>query len=257
MLQNIQGFVIADTKKFPETSKRLNKMGFSSVNLFPAIIGKDVKENIKYKRNLLSYRAEHEIHSNKLREAHSSMPSWGGVGCYLSHVELWKKAAESKNGLLIFEEDANPVEYNVLDKLNIDFKEFLKQPDPHIFSIGYLGKYDSIPVEGSSTLSKAKEVVYGLQAYYISPLGAKILLKDAFPMEVQVDSYIGYKISKNELGFYTLSYNPISQANISGSKIQTKGVEMSECNSNNNIIILIVLLCISIIILTYFMFFKI
>jgi GR25 family glycosyltransferase involved in LPS biosynthesis len=80
----------SDLKKFP-------------INVFPAIVGKDL-ELINY----VSPGAYKQILTTEVlknRKYHYELTR-GAVGCYLSHLNIWKKIAESdKNYGLIFEDD--------------------------------------------------------------------------------------------------------------------------------------------------------
>lgn len=196
--------------------------GFKNpIHHFNAVDGKKMRTELVDDRSKLSFRAMTEIEHSKERETHSSMPSWGGVGCYLSHVALWEKAKEG--GLFIIEEDAGPVS-GAADTMRKEFEEVQAlKDDNYIYWPGYIGARFTEPV-GSTKFKKAKGVVYGAQMYYVSPAGAESLLKNAFPMEVQVDSYMGYVFVNNLVSAY-LSPSPlVVQQNVTGTTIQTKRV---------------------------------
>ena len=244
---NIPARVVTMKKEeYETTKKRLEDAGFGNISHFPAVVGKEKKGEITGNRGKLSYRAETEIIHANSREAHSSMPSWGAVGCYLSHVALWEEAARSKNGILVFEADVKPVG-DARKKFEHKFSQLVEHRGgrkPDLFFLGGFGSPTRTSVKGLEGVGRLTDRKYGTEAYYVSPEGAKKLLQHAFPMEVQVDSYIGYQILRDAKKDTESSKDPTlfeafivedyltTQENLEGSSIQTKPVKEASIFDN-------------------------
>ena len=262
-LKDVPSFVITMTEEeFQKVKQRLESAGFHDVSRFAAINGKEKRGEVINDRDKLTYRAETEIVHSSAREAHSSMPSWGGVGCYLSHVALWEMASRSPNGILVFEADVKPfanarAEFEKKLKALVEHRSASATGDhggklPDMFFMGGFGysPRDKTGTPKGAGISRLTDRKYGTEAYYVSPEGARKLLKDAFPMEVQVDSYIGYKIlrgtqpngarafaapdsgtgtgsSSSDEAFdaYIVDTYLAVQENLAGTSIQTKAVQ--------------------------------
>lgn len=237
---SLPAYVITMTEEeFNKVKSALNIAGFSNVTRFPAIVGKDMKAQLENDRSMITYRGVTEVDFASYREAHSSLPSWGGVGCYLSHLGLWREAERSPNGILVFEADATPSE-NAAYMAGEDMKALVNALGGHRPDFVYLGGFGappSEPVPNVPGVSRILDRKYGLEAYYVSPEGARKLIKDALPIEVQVDTYIGYKILRGAGGSerdkepeadafvaYQLNNHVVHQENQEGTSIQTKPV---------------------------------
>jgi hypothetical protein len=80
-----------------------------------------------------------------------------------------------------------------------------------------------------------KGIMHGLQGYYVTPGAAQTLLDYAFPIEMQVDSYIGILADVlddfNKLTLVAFKKSLVNQANINDSNIQSK---CTLCNGHVN-----------------------
>jgi hypothetical protein len=179
--------------EFTRCEAMVARAGFRGATRSVGILGKDKRAEYSQNRDLLTLRALYEIEYGRMREAHSSMPSWGGVGCYLSHLELWKEASESDYGLFVFEADAVPFPgvFEQVKRALVGLHAKNLEIDQYVF--GHFGAVESRATKVAG-VRLATGRLYGLTGYYISPHGARKLLKTAFPIEVQVDSYTGYTI---------------------------------------------------------------
>ena len=135
----------------------------------------------------------------------------GAVGCALSHIDIWRKAAEaSPNELFVVLEDDVRLHYD----FDAHF-ELAMAIVPDDFSVLYLGtqyyanrkavKTVTGTDKVSLTLEKLTGNNYGTFGYVISPKGASKLLENVFPLKVQVDSYMISKVESGELDAYTVS----------------------------------------------------
>jgi GR25 family glycosyltransferase involved in LPS biosynthesis len=167
------------------------------VERFHAINGKATQNDIKNKPTVLTPMAQNDIQIRASRSNHRALATWGAVGCYLSHVALWKKALESEHGIIVFEDDADLGDPESSATLVSDLDRMLAENYRLNGHFLYLTS-TLIPaselvtdIDDSSLLQAVRGRTYGTWAYYISPEGARILLKSAMPMDQQVDSYIG------------------------------------------------------------------
>lgn len=196
------------------------------ISRFNAIRGLDMRDKISTDPVAISPRALYEIEHAKSREAHSSMPSWGGVGCYLSHEALWREAAASREGLIVAEADCRPTLDAVAESARVfsNVCAFLGRP-PDLLWFGWLVLANQIVEEGLKGAVRVPERALGAHFYYVSPSGAQTLLSRSRPIEVQVDSYMGYMTEIAKMGAFASSRTLYVQKNEKGTKIQLKRVE--------------------------------
>ena len=138
----------------------------------------------------------------------------GAVGCALSHVDIWKKAAKSNMYTVVFEDDVR-LHYNFDTRLSASMKHV-----PSNFSLFYMGTQyytDRHAVktfawaEGVGATSTIQRILgnnYGTFAYIISPRGAMRLLDDVFPLTVQIDSYIIDQVQRTGSTFVAYTVDP-------------------------------------------------
>ena len=165
--------------EWPEITKRISDAGFPNVTIFPAVNGYELshKEKLEIVTPWNFYYLE-----NKLpRKYHSQLTTWGAVGCYLSHATLGDKLVKSdKEGMTIFEDD-------------VKFKGSPKVvTPPKTFDMFFL---DVLWEENPTTPRKGDfrpitSLFFGMHAYIIHRDCAAKLLAIAFPIEIQIDSFI-------------------------------------------------------------------
>jgi glycosyl transferase family 25 len=125
----------------------------------------------------------------------------GAVGCYLSHVHLWKKMVDEKiSCMIIFEDDA--IVNNVdLMELNMRLNELPK--NWHMYMIGNphsIVEVNQINSEGLDKMSR----FCGLHAYVLNYEGAKYLLENGklFPMNQQIDMHVSELAQEHGFNIY-------------------------------------------------------
>ena len=217
---------------FHETKKRLADGGFKNLEWFKGVNGKEMADQLRNDRNMLSFRALVEIDHAEYRECHSSLPSWGGVGCYMSHLEMWKKARDSENGIIVFEQDAVPASKDAYKNVKEVLEKLYKVNDnklPDYVNIGGFNIPEHEEIPGVPNTVRAKGRMYGSEAYYISPEGGSKLVQNALPIEVQCDSYTGYVITQSynkpdAFLAYVIKDKYVSQENQEGTSIQLKPI---------------------------------
>lgn len=222
--------VIAMTdEEFASVRDSLKGAGLKNpVSRFAAIRGAAMRDVMIRDETAISPRALHEIENAETREAHSSMPSWAGVGCYLSHEALWREAAASDAGMIVTEADcrAGPDAAEESARVFADVCALTGRP-PELLWLGYWVALGQTPREGLNGISQVGGIVLGTHCYYVSPAGARTLLSRSRPIEVQVDSYMGYmtSINSDKIAAFAPQRTLFTQENATGTGIQTKRVE--------------------------------
>jgi glycosyl transferase family 25 len=118
------------------------------------------------------------------RTSDQQLKGLGAVGCYLSHVRVWQEFLESDaTTALIMEDDVDPKHALTLRLLLWELQHDPKIDNWDVGLLGWVGTtYD--PYKG----------FIGAHAYLLTRKAAKELLKDAFPLRMQVDYYLNEKI---------------------------------------------------------------
>jgi GR25 family glycosyltransferase involved in LPS biosynthesis len=191
--------------------KNLLDVGFKNINHFQAVDGRNFKPNDLIDKNLITIRSYNDLVSK--RHQHSGLPSLGAVGCTMSHNELWKLCVEkSLPYICIAEADL------YIDKITLKNKKKIQT---------ILEKPNSVFVSANINSKKIFKFM-GTHFCIISLSACKELIKEAFPIDVQTDSYISHMdtIKKINLGGF-----PIGKQKIHISSIQELCVK---CNLPTN-----------------------
>jgi len=173
----------------------------------------------------------------------------GGFGCYLSHAQAWKWCVDSGRPIFVFEDDAAfPFQEKTIDFIEKTFKlsfSGLKHPESEsksesesLILLGYLEipgykEVRRFPVDlpENGRVVSVQGLFHGTHLYYITPKAALKLLEKAFPIEMQVDSYMGLMTKYKGLNCKAYSHPLLSQANLENTTIQEKCVM---CNGKVN-----------------------
>jgi len=150
----------------------------------------DTRVSLRTKRNI----------KESSRRGHEDLNTVGGIGCYLSHVELWKKIAEGSEPFAMIFEDDTHLPDNFLELFEYCFHDrtlLPEMPDVWTFSYGWNFYYEN---RGKTLPQDLKEnhrgpwifntCPGGLNGYFITKEGAKKLVETAFPIDMHVDLYI-------------------------------------------------------------------
>ena len=190
---NIDKIYVINLKKNTERKKNIinlfNKLGgiFNNYIFYDAIIGNELSESEIYE--VLSIKSLYSLF--KRFKDHSDIRTKGGIGCYLSHYNIWIDVIKNNyKNVLIFEDDIY---------CDFDYNKILLYINnvPKDYDIAFLGyvfltlnkeKYE-INNYWNSTNSLR---LMGTHSYLLSNGGATKLIKKALPIEMQVDSYINY-----------------------------------------------------------------
>lgn len=220
-INNIKSYVINLEKhknKYDLCLKRLSKVNLTQPNRFNAIyINDENSEEIKK----ITYPSVQYIIKNG-RYSHNNIGSKGAIGCYLSHVTLWKMLLESNDEMfLIFEDDVDINENinNFTEEINKSIN-LINLNDWDIIYLGY-HHFDNILYDVNKEYNKITNLIYGLHAYIINKKGAIKLLKNVFPIVDQLDSYMAYMAITRNINSYFTKNLFFFQNNSSGTTIQT------------------------------------
>ncbi len=202
---NNQIYVI-NLKKRPErlhTFKKYYKLNRNFI-VYTAIDGNELDNN--YINNILGIEGKKSIDNyykyNIIRKNHYELSSYGAIGCYLSHVNLWKEIIKNNiKNAIIFEDDAivSNIEYNYLIKR-------LKLL-PNNWDIYLLNNpkycYKKIKVENKKLLYKVKRF-FLLHAYIININACKKIIDSGFlfPINQQIDHHLSELAILNKINIY-------------------------------------------------------
>jgi GR25 family glycosyltransferase involved in LPS biosynthesis len=205
-----------DEPEWPLVRHRIQQYPyFSPLHKWKATLGNTLDELTL--EELLTPRAKFDL--LKPRCAHEDLGSKNAVGCYLSHVRIWKHIVEQNIPIAaIFEDD---VRFLNMSDFVPAYQSLPTSWD--LFLFGYL-KLNQKPLEENTYLYKSTGYFWGLQSYLITYEGAKKLLEKSFPLDCQLDAYIGSRSKQVNIFFakrnMTQQIRKSSQTNI-----QTSGIK--------------------------------
>ena len=143
---------------------------------------------------------------NKIETAHDNITSLGQVGCYLSHVDMWKKCLEHNTPIIVIEDDVSKFNENQVLELTKAYQSIPENAD--FASLLYINTLTTSGKDKKGDWGKIQPREFrGTQLYYITPKAASILLKYAFPISAQVDGYMGYILPYYDLNSYVWDRN--------------------------------------------------
>ena len=177
--------------KQPELEELKKNYGFEryeAVNGSAVDIINDNRISLRTKRNV----KEH------IRRDHEELDSAGGVGCYLSHTNVWKKFLERPEPYAIILEDDAYLHTGFVQDLHNAMKDTTLLPQ--MPDIWYFNKPSQFYYDNKGRIYpdqiKARNIgpwitqTCGIfNGYLISKKGAEKLLETAFPLDMHVDLY--------------------------------------------------------------------
>ena len=177
---------------------------FESTNFFPERVSAVLGKNLDLDKLNISIRTKACM--DEPRCGHESINTLSEIGCYLSHYNAWKKFIDTSDEYCIICEDDIVFDKKILDidKLYRRVKSFAQNsnainPPVTIFISTLSIFYDKKSIDDLPELWRTTGRFFGTACYLINRPMAHILIKNAFPMEVQVDSYVAFlaKLNKN------------------------------------------------------------
>lgn len=205
----VEAIVLAGHASAWERLRRIvTDAGFGDIRRFDAVDGH--KLGLERARALMTPRALCELQRQRrgwMPWSHEAISSLGAVGCYLSHLELWKRAAERDVPTLILEQDAELAAAPA--KFNCALTRIPKEAD--VALMGHFAPFPlsvrrRTPPEGFHRLQPSSRV-FGSHAYVVTPNGARRLIERALPMNEQVDSYLRL-LSDPYYGIHVVYHEP-------------------------------------------------
>lgn len=192
-IEHVNAYVICLEKK---KEKRCNRNFNSIKRIFPKVEWTSAVDAslIDDNDNRISVYAKYHIRT-KVDADIAHLASKGAIGCSLSHIGLWKRIVESNKPAVIIEDDMHFPEEKA-KKIRKAYTAI--PPQAHYASIVHL-PWPASNISMTKTTPydniSSRDLIAGTQMYYITPVGAKILLKEAFPIVTHVDVYIAYMSS--------------------------------------------------------------
>jgi GR25 family glycosyltransferase involved in LPS biosynthesis len=186
----------------------LNKIGgkFLEYERIEAVNGKLITDDEK--NNLLSLKSR-RLFNNPT--SFKDIKSLGAIGCYLSHVGIWKLALERNEEEIIILED------DIKLKVDIDKLQEYIITRPEDYDICYLDWYDLYGNDNTKEYNSHwnknnDDEISFFSAYMISEKGIRKLLQNIYPMEQQIDCYAdAYAIENKDFKRYLSKEKIFSQ----------------------------------------------
>jgi len=153
-----------------------------------------------------------QIETTGFRSKHYQLTR-GAIGCYLSHVKVWKDIVDNNhNAGLIFEDDVN-VPVSLREKIIVSMEHIPKDWDIILFG------YHCKDCDNIKNYRKVNRFIL-LHNYAISYTGVVKILKtnSLFPVTQQIDSFLS-ELSLDILNIYAVK-NPLIHQNGSRTDIQ-------------------------------------
>jgi GR25 family glycosyltransferase involved in LPS biosynthesis len=251
---NIKSYIINLEKyknNYDLCLKKLNKINIKPERFNAIYVEDENSEEIKK----ITYPSVQYIIKNG-RNAHNNIGTKGAIGCYLSHITLWKMLLDSDEQMfLIFEDD---VDINNIYDFNNKINKTINLINKNDWDVIYVGYFDNFKnsLKQNKYYKKIENIIYGTHAYIINRNGAEKLLQKALPIVDQIDSYMSFMALENNINSYQTSDIFFTQNNTSGTTIQTdNSIKIFITQFNNktltNIFILISLLFIFLLYLSF------
>jgi glycosyl transferase family 25 len=231
-IKNIKSFIInlpKYEKKYKRSCQFLTKLDIKP-SREEAVYGKDLTDD--YIKTITYPSVQYTIKNG--RTIDSDIHSNGAIGCYLSHINLWKKlkSSDTDDMFLIFEDDvvlSNSTTLYIIDSFIQKIDE--NNPDWDMIFLGWMNPLSfltnkDIPYYTDSlnktnpSYYKINDINFGTHAYILRKKGAIKLLQNAFPIVNQIDSYISYMASRGDIKAFKNKTSFFNQMNIEGSSIQ-------------------------------------
>ncbi len=229
-LESIEKYLInldKRTDRLHITTKLLNDHGFTNIIRYPAVNGKEISSFELEK--LVAPHAINSIKQNQRTEHHQL--SYGAVGCSLSHINIWKEFNNStslySDMIMIFEDDVLP-SFTITDLHK--YLEYVPEDWDILFLGALINKGNTI----NNVVSKINKF-YCMHSYIIRKKCIPFLLKHAFPLEKQIDSWLSDLANENKINMYTIIKDNYWKQNneISNTDIQTLNIKDKLLNNKN------------------------
>jgi len=172
--------------------------------IFPAIDGKEIDASKHITDNAYQNILKSDI--SNVRQENLELTR-GAIGCYLSHLGVYKKIAKSNaNYGLIFEDDVI-INKNTLELINLNISMI-----PNDWDIYLLGLVNLNSVNNKTYLDVKN--FWCTHAYIIKKRSAIKLLKYLDKLfDKQIDAELSLLVDSNKIKIYASTYNIVNQNN--------------------------------------------
>lgn len=185
--------------KWDNLLKTITDNGFPNCVIFEGINGSQYSfENLE---NIIGIWQRYILKNNIMRTNHEQFNSWGGLGCYLSHIGIWQDAKDNGYKKILILEDDITFSENFSEKLSDRVAYIPKEYD--LLFLDVLKCYSSKKI--NKYFNKILTLFFGTHSYIITSSAIDTMLKTAFPIEVQIDSYMSYTGNISDLNMYYTS----------------------------------------------------
>lgn len=225
-MSDLKSFVIS-LKQYPQkyqrTVKNLAPLSLS-IQREDAVYGKDL--DTKYVKDITYPSVQYMMKHG--RRTDSNICTIGAIGCYLSHINLWKRLVDEKDEnqtYLIFEDDIGPLgKETTISSINELISELDRNtPNWDMMILGWMKPLPGVKdadQDISKNIVKVNDITFGTHAYLVRKKGARKLLERAFPIVDQIDSYLSYMGARGDVEIYRTRKPFFDQVNVEGSSIQ-------------------------------------
>ena len=207
--------------KFEKVERDFSAIGVP-VQRFPGVYAKELPK--EYLESVVHPYALYTIQNG--RRIDPEISTLGAVGCYLSHVELWKQLLDSGEEVMhVLEDDATVLA--TVKQIN----KFIRSV-PSDWDVIYLG-FEKMHLDRKRDISlpngvhKINSWTFQTHSYLIHRRGAEKLLRKVFPITHQVDSYMSFMAMNGGLNAYRPTKQMIKQPYNLNSQVG-KGVNIEE-----------------------------
>jgi hypothetical protein len=230
MIENFPLFYIS-FKKNIVVERHYKQHGFKNIFHFKAIDGRKLDPKKLLEDNLITIRSYDDLLS--IRNEHSGMPSLGAIGCSLSHYELWNICVKNNFPYIIITEEDNRINRKITNYQKMRIYDIIKRPNGIFLSV-------HISKQGH------RKQFFGTHFCILSRNACMQLIKNFFPIDVQVDWYIG---NQSDIGNVNLNGFVIGSQKIHTSGIQDVCVK---CFLPNNFFYYILFFVLVLLIIIYY-----
>lgn len=204
-----------------------NTYNFHNIDyeVISAIDGNKLDINRLHKEQIVGDYVMNTI-NKKIRDYHYEINTMGAIGCYLSHIEVWKKIKEDKNCKygIIFEDDVL-INNNITDKVIYEYINNL----PNDWDILLLNK---------SNIKKSNEIKNNLvkvsiflrtHSYIINKNSINKILNEMMPLNQHIDFKLSCLATLGKINIYfydnkdKLYNHRITKSNIHNPEDRMKG----------------------------------
>lgn len=200
------------------TSFLLKKCGYKNIMRYSAIDGSKITP---HKLKKLVHKDSLEPIYKKQRTQHDEL-SIGAVGCYLSHVNVWKLIENNKNYnyAIIFEDDTNPT-------INQDELQDILSDIPSDWDVILLGANYNIKNDFNHNKFYKVNRFFCLHAYIINKRAINKISSNLYPIQVQIDWVLSNMSNDGLLNIYTIKNSKWYQNHhVNSTDIQTPVIQI-------------------------------